>query len=267
MGLPRCGAMDPAMLARANTRVGNLPDAAGIEWALGPGTLRLRDDAVLVVLAAGRVSLEGEAVDQEHPLIRATAGSRVDLEPDPWVRFLYIAIRGGIDVPLLLGSRSTYLPGGFGGFEGRKLKAGDLLPVGPAPALERGGTTHPHDEAAPETADLAIRVVRGPQWDQFSGAARQVFIEGRYQVARASDRMGYRLEGPVIPLERPTSLPSEAACAGAIQVPGDGQPIVLMPDGPTVGGYPKIAVVLEADLGILAQAVPGRGVRFEAVER
>jgi antagonist of KipI len=267
MGLPRCGAMDPAMLARANSLAGNLPDAAGIEWALSPGTLRPQDDAVLVVLGAGRIALDGVEVAREHPVVRAPGGSRVDLEPDPEVRFLYIAFRGGIDVSPLLGSRSTYLPGGFGGFEGRKLKAGDLLPVGPAPLLELGGTIHLQSQPAAETGDLMIRVIPGPQWDHFTGAAQQIFREGRYQVARASDRMGYRLEGPVISPERPTSLPSEAACPGAIQVPGDGQPIVLMPDGPTVGGYPKIAVVLQADLGILAQAVPGRWVRFESVER
>jgi len=161
-----------------------------------------------------------------------------------------------------MGSRSTYLPGGFGGFEGRRLKAGDLLPVGPAMHTRLGGQVHPR--AAPDAGaeEMPIRVTRGPQWDRFDEAARRTLLESRFRISASSDRMGYRLEGPAIAPSQAATLPSEAACPGAIQIPDGGAPIVLMPDGPTVGGYPKIAVVMRADLRCLAQYLPGREVRF-----
>lgn len=262
MGLPRCGAMDPLLLGRANTLVGNLPGAAGIEWALGPGVLHAGFACELTVLGAGAVLLNDEPADMAHPAWSLEPGTRVTIMPDPDQRFLYVAVRGGIAVPEILGSRSTYLPGGFGGFEGRRLKAGDLLPVGPALHTRLGGMVHPR--AAPDAGAEAmpIRVTRGPQWDRFGKAAHRTLLESRFRISASSDRMGYRLEGAAIVPSRTATLPSEAACPGAIQIPDGGAPIVLMPDGPTVGGYPKIAVVVQADLRCLAQYLPGREVRF-----
>lgn len=262
MGLPQSGAMDPLMLGLANSLVGNPAGAAGIEWALGAGTIRAREQCELVILGAGDVLVNGAPADAAHPVVRASAGTRIEIGPRSDHRFLYIAVRGGIDVPLVLGSRSTYLPGGFGGFEGRRLRSGDLLPVGPAVHSGLGSSVHPRIN--PDAVDDAatIRVTPGPQWERFDDRARETLLEGRFTVSASSDRMGYRLEGPAITPGVSATLPSEAACPGAIQIPDGGQPIVIMPDGPTVGGYPKIAVVLAADLRKLAQSMPGRGVRF-----
>jgi allophanate hydrolase subunit 2 len=112
---------------------------------------------------------------------------------------------------------------------------------------------------------VELRYTRGPQWGHFGELAHTRFTSGRYTVSASSDRMGYRLEGPAIHPRGKATLPSEAACPGAVQIPDNGQPIVLMPDGPTVGGYPKLAVVVRADLRLLAQCIPERGVRFREV--
>jgi len=262
MGLPRSGAMDPLMLGLANSLVGNPAGAAGIEWALGAGTIFAREPCELVILGAGEVLVDGVSADPAHPVVRANAGTRLEIRPRPDHRFLYVAVRGGIDVPAVMESRSTYLPGGFGGFEGRRLKSGDVLPVGPALHSGLGGNVHPRITADPSDTDVTIRVSPGPQWERFDERARETLLESRFTVSPSSDRMGYRLDGPAITSGVTATLPSEAACPGAIQIPDGGQPIVIMPDGPTVGGYPKIAVVVAADLRLLAQCLPGRGVRF-----
>ncbi len=262
MGLPQSGAMDPLMLGLANSLVGNPAGAAGIEWALGAGTICAQEQCELVILGAGEVFVDGTPADATHPVVRARAGTRIEIRPRSDHRFLYITVRGGIDVPPVVGSRSTYLPGGFGGFEGRRLRSGDLLPVGPAMHSALGSSVHPRISPDPVNDDVTIRVIPGPQWERFGDRARETLLESRFTVSASSDRMGYRLEGPSITPREAATLPSEAACPGAIQIPDGGQPIVIMPDGPTVGGYPKIAVVRRGDLRKLAQCLPGRGVRF-----
>ena len=258
--------MDPTLLSMANTLLGNPPGAAGIEWALGPGTFSVDRDCLVSVLGAEELRVGDQGAPAEHPVVHLRRGDALTVIPGRHHRFIYVAVRGGIDVPPLMGSRSTYLPGGFGGYEGRRLAAGDLLPVGSAPDVELGSTVHPRFPVPPrrpnDTGDLNLAVTPGPQWDRFGADTRDAFFKNRYVVSSSSDRMGYRLEGPaVIPSERAT-LPSEAACPGAVQIPDGGQPIVLMPDGPTVGGYAKIAVVRPEDLRRLAQAIPGHPVRF-----
>ncbi len=264
IGLPRSGAMDPAALRFGNAVAGNPPGAAAIEWALGAGTLRFEEEALVVVAGRADVRLNDRAVAPGAPLA-ILRGSTLAITPHPGRRFVYVAVRGGIDVPAVLGSRSTYLPGGFGGHEGRRLKTGDRLAVG-APGLEPAGAVPARPEHPPaHTTEPKLRVTRGPQWNRFDAAARDAFFAGRFTVSPASDRMGYRLSGPVITSRETATLPSEAACPGAVQIPDSGQPIVLMADGPTVGGYPKLAVVIDADLGLLAQRPPGAEVRFVEV--
>jgi len=266
IGLPRSGAMDPLMLGLANSLVGNPSGAAGIEWALGAGTLRTWEPCELVILGAGEVLVDGGPSDALHPVIPAQPGTRIEIKPRSDHRFLYVAVRGGVDVPSVMESRSTYLPGGFGGFEGRRLRSGDLVPVGPAVHAELGVSVHPRISAGPAGEDVQLRVTPGPQWERFDERARETLFEGRFMVSAASDRMGYRLDGPAIIAGVSATLPSEAACPGAIQIPDGGQPIVIMPDGPTVGGYPKIAVVVAADLRVLAQCLPGRGVKMSRID-
>jgi len=255
-GVPPSGAMDAAALARLNAAVGNVPGAAGLEWALGDGSLRLEQP---MTVALGPVGGELDGVSMPPwSVVPCPRGATLRLLPPAACRFGYLAVGGGVEVPMVLGSRSTYLPGHFGGLEGRRLRNGDHLPVGghAGPAQQLRG---PLEDRGP------IRLVRGPQAELFPPEAWAALLKGQYRVGVASDRMGYRLEGPTLGHRGPASLPSEPACPGAIQVPDGGAPIVLMPDGPTVGGYPKIAVVIAADLRRVAQAQPGAVLQFRVV--
>lgn len=260
IGLPPGGAMDRGLLAQANEAVGNPAGAAVLEWALGTGSLRFESEATVAIIRDAGCRVDGV----EHPpgVVVIPPGAVLEVFPRGADRFVYVAVRGGIDVPEVLGSRATYLPGGFGGFEGRRLKAGDRLPLGHVPRQRMKPYTVP--TRTPDR-ELTVRITRGPQWEHFDPAIQAGFLAGKYVVATASDRMGYRLEGPAIHPRDAATLPSEPACPGAIQVPDGGQLIVLMPDGPTVGGYPKIAAVIRADLASLAQCQPGRVVRFQEV--
>lgn len=266
-GLPRCGAMDPVLLGLANGLAGNPPDAAGLEWALGSGAIRADRTTRVAVLGVAHISIDEVPLDPPRLAFSMAAGATISIEPGTLQRYSYVAVAGGIALAPLLGSRSTYLPGGLGGWDGRRLHAGDRLEVGlPAGEASRAFEVQVPELREPATPDeLVIRVVRGPQWDHFEPGERARLFGEVYQVDASSDRMGYRLAGPPIRPREEAGFPSEAACPGAIQIPDGGQPIVLMPDGPTVGGYPKLAVVIHADLRRLAQCPPGRCVRFREV--
>jgi biotin-dependent carboxylase-like uncharacterized protein len=260
VGMPVSGAMDPESLVIANLLAGNPRGAAAIEWALGPGVLRVGDRTRLAVCGDATVAIHGRSLEAWQALT-IDPDTELTVTPGGAGRFVYIAVQGGIETPPAGGSRSTYLPAGLGGCEGRRLRAGDRLPTGRPRGKARLDSALP----PPSYREGLIRVTAGPQAGRFDLGARQTLYRADWTVLAASDRMGYRLSGPAIaPRERAT-LPSEAACPGAIQVPDDGQPIVLMPDGPTVGGYPKLAIVARADLALLAQCPPGRTVRFREV--
>ena len=267
-GLPPGGAMDPVLLGLANRLAGTSPGAAVIEWGSGggPGAIRADRDTRIAVVGLAELRLDDRLLTPPALVFTAPAGSTVAIIPGTHHRFCYVAVEGGIAVPRVLGSRSTYLPGDLGGHEGRRLRAGDRLPIGDesvGPPLDVEVT--PLGRKAAPLGDLTIRVTRGPQWERFDERARATFFSGRFTVAAASDRLGYRLDGPRIRPMGPATLPSEAACPGAVQIPDGGQAIVLMPDGPTVGGYPKLAVVVRADLRRLAQCTAERGIRFREV--
>ena len=277
-GMPLAGAMDAEAVSLANILVGNPRGAAAFEWALGPAVLRFGDDGVIAAAAPGaEVVLDGEPL----PSWTATPvakGSELTLGVPRTTRFGYLAVAGGVDVPVVFGSRSTYLRGGFGGLDGRLLRKGDRLgiasrvdldpvPDGPARDQSEGpklGMPLP-EELLPSTT-ASIRVLQGPQASFFGDEAWGHLEGGDYAVSPVSDRMGYRLSGPKLSHSGPPSLLSEAVCPGAIQVPDGGTPLVLMPDGPTVGGYPKIAVVISADLRHLAQMAPGSRPRFTRIQ-
>jgi biotin-dependent carboxylase-like uncharacterized protein len=163
-----------------------------------------------------------------------------------------------------MGSRSTYLRARIGGFEGRNLKAGDLLCCGEAPPLlERThGFTCPEHLCPHRDIEALLRAIPGPQDDAFSEEGLRLFFESAYTISEQSDRMGYRLEGPSIPHREGADIVSDAVPLGAVQVPGHGKPIVMLADRQTTGGYTKIAVVATADLAVLAQRMPGQVVRF-----
>ncbi len=252
-GVPVAGAMDADALALANALADNPPNTAAIEWAVGGGTLLFRMPARFALAGAvGEVHLNQHAIAVHAP-VDAPANSTLTLSPPAGGRFLYVAVSGGIDVPVVLGSRSTYLAGRFGGHEGRTLRTGDVLPIGTA----RGAA--PAREA-PRSG--AIRVIPGPHRNQFTEAHWMQFLATEYRVSPTADRTGYRLDGPALTSGDWGTLPSEPVCPGAIQITAGGTPIALMADAPTLGGYPVIAVVHSADIGSLAQRVSGASVQF-----
>jgi len=256
--------MDAFALQALNAIVGNAVDSAALEWALGGGALRFQRDCIFAIGGAhARATLMGQAIPS-FTTCHARTGEELTVEQLTRGRFLYIALSGGIDVPEVLGSRSTYLPGHFGGYKGRMIARNDSLSLGPPPiSTPSEGFTCP-PELLPRYESPAVRISRGPQADLFDDDAWYTLTETEFSVSTASDRTGYKLKGKAVS-DAAGNLPSDASCQGAIQIPGDGTPIVLMADAPTIGGYPKIAVVAEADLPILAQRSPGEIVRFRLV--
>jgi antagonist of KipI len=246
--VPPSGAMDGEALARANLAVGNEPGAAAIEWGIGAGTLELPASLDWAIAGGGVTARrEGDILAIEE--VRSGA----------WA---YIAVRGGIDVPPVLGSRSTYLPGRFGGLEGRLLRTGDVLPVGAGRTGREQSGAGGNGELAAAQSGPAIQVVPGPDRTLLPDTAWERFLATEWSVSRSVSRAGYRLDGPLLELDVPEDLPSAPVCPGAVQLPPGGRPIVLMPDGPTVGGYSRIAVVISGALPRLAQRRPGEPVRF-----
>ena len=278
-GVTTGGAADAGALRLANLLVGNPEGAAGLEITLAGPSLHFAEEA-LVAIGGGEfeVTVEGQRLPMWRPVWLKAGAELVLGEARTGVR-AYLAVAGGFAVPRVLGGRGTYLAAGFGGFEGRALRAGDVLKVGPASLWARrlaaalageqpwnsvrwevGAAARPRYSAAP-----VVRVVRGPQWDWFGGEARERFWSGRFTVTPRSNRMGLRLAGAALDLETPREMVSEGVVVGAVQVPPDGQPIVLLADGQTIGGYPKIAVVATSDLPLLAQLRPDDTIGFQDV--
>ncbi len=264
-GMPVAGAMDGFALRAANRLVGNSDRAAGLEMtALGP-QIRLLDDVCLAVAGADVAPLvDGEAVPMWQPIL-APRGSLLAFQaPRDGLR-AYLAVAGGVAVPEVMGSRSTYVKAGIGGLEGRALRAGDVIS-----AYEIAGELSAHrrmpDGGIPVYGGKAeLRVVLGPQNGAFTRQGVRTFLTAEYAVSIQSDRMGYRLEGAAIEHRDGADIVSDGAPMGAVQVPGDGKPIILMADRGTTGGYTKIAAVISADLDRVAQAMPGGAVAFRAV--
>lgn len=262
-GVPAGGAMDSFALCVANALVGNAPDLAVLEWALGGGSVTFGTNCAFALSGATADATLSGADIAPCTTTFARAGDVLSVRQITSGRFLYLACSGGFDVPPLLGSRSTYLPGRFGGAGGRSLKTGDSLTLGqPGDAPPAG--CHCAADLMPRYDAGILHVTPGTHHAMFQETSWRIFTESSYRISMASDRTGYKLEGPPI-ANSLGALPSEAGCPGTIQVPADGAPICLMADAPTVGGYPKIAVVSEADLPILAQRRPGDSVRFELI--
>jgi biotin-dependent carboxylase-like uncharacterized protein len=263
MGVPVAGAMDSLALRLANLAVGNPEGAAGIEVTLGGLEVEFLWPARFAVAGPGTaVRVNGAAVPVWE-CREARAGDVLRLEAPAAGARNYVAVAGGIAVPPVLGSRSTYLRGGFGGLEGRPLRAGDALPVG----LEAGEPRGPVPAALrPDYGSAApLRVVLGPQAEAFSAKALAAFQEEAFRVTPRADRMGCLLDGPRLAHRQGADIVSEGIAEGSVQVPGDGRPIVLLADRPTTGGYAKIATVASVDLPRAAQLLPGSQVRFAAV--
>ena len=272
LGIPAGGAMDRWALQAANVLAGNAAGAAALEWSVGGGLVRFERDLTIALAGADCLAtLDGRPVAAWMPL-RVRAGDRLALGAPRRGRFLYLAVAGGLAVPPVLGSAATYLPAAFGGVAGRRLRDGDLLAAGPSPDGEAGGACPPELRVAiagwhdGRPHDEPVRVVAGPQAALLDDAGWARLLGPGLAVSMTSDRSGYRLRGVAVPPSADAAeRPSEPGCPGALQLPPDGEPIVLMADAPTVGGYPKPAVVCAADLGRLAQHAPGDPVRLALV--
>jgi antagonist of KipI len=254
-GVPQSGAMDVRTLSTLNVMLGNTHDAAGMEIALTGCELEFSGSASFAFGGAtATISRNGEAID-EYRVHRASEGDVITIGAITRGRFVYLAVAGGFEAISVMGSRSTYLPGAFGGRDGRRLKNGDELRVGEIAGNRRHHVTDAlPDEFRPHASGQPIRFVPRESMDG---------LEGLWSVSASSDRTGYRLAGAA--LKSGGSIVSQPVCPGVIQVPPGGEPIVLMADAPTVGGYRIAGAVISADLGALAQLAPGESFRLEAI--
>ena len=266
-GVPTSGALDVFSLRVANRLVGNPDAAAGLEVTLiGPRLKFLVPASIALTGADLGARLDGQPLPRWQSAL-VDAGATLSFGDSLDGMRAYLAVAGGIDVPVVLGSRSTYTRSKLGGVEGRPLKAGDVLQIlGERPVLLGGARRMPESIRPEYGHSHTVRVVLGPQEDRFSASGIETFVSSTYTVAPQSDRMGYRLTGPTIEHLRGPDIVSDGTPFGAVQVAGDGVPIVLLADRGTAGGYTKIATAIGPDLPRLAQALPGDTVRFVRVD-
>lgn len=263
-GFSPSGAMDVRAAVAANLLVGNDKNAALLEMTLMGITARVLDRTV-IAFAGGDFSPKINGTPA--PMMRAIAvfpGDEMTMGFAVSGCRAYMAVRGGIDVPTVMGSRSTNLKAHVGGFEGRKLMAGDILPVSPAAPLSEEEIARRRLPYAPYFTNgmLSVRAVPGPEDDRFSEETLSAFFSEEYTVTPASDRMGMRLDGAPLVSKNGVDIISGGIALGSVQIPPNGKPIILLADRQTVGGYAKIATVITADIPLLAQAKPGDRVRL-----
>ena len=289
-GISTSGALDTFALRVANLLVGNNEGEAGLEITLGGLQLRF-DDERIVAWCGGEfdVHVGLTALRAGHACF-VSAGEELKFGPPKVGCRAWLAVSGGFDVPIMLGSRSTDLRAQFGGFEGRTLRDGDVIPLRPRPGSATPATgisswSAPHDWVSRAKLDPILRFVRGIDWERFNPPSRsygaagaslaagalaeeatlQRFTSEAFTVSPDSDRMGVRFEDPELTLQESADLISEAVAPGTIQIPPSGKPILLLGDCQTIGGYPRIAHVITVDLGIAAQLRAGDHVRFSEV--
>jgi len=281
-GVVVSGAMDSFALRIANLLVGNEETEGAIEITMiGPKLLFEKDS--LIAICGGNLSpyIDGQRIPEWRPVF-IKKGCVLSFGAAKLGCRSYLAVAGGFDIPVILESRSTYLRAGIGGFLGRSLKDGDVLHMRPPSdqSLRRtlllsnkvgsnrftvsnwsvGNDVIPNYQHNP-----VINVIKGGQYDWFTKDSKEQFFTSKFQVTPQSDRMGYRLSGPKLQLSEPQELISEAVTAGTVQVPAEGNPIVLLADRQTTGGYPKIAQVATVDLPVLAQVKPGEKICFREI--
>ncbi|WP_033543177.1 biotin-dependent carboxyltransferase family protein [Planococcus sp. CAU13] len=266
-GVVASGAMDPYALRLANLLVGNEDNAAALEITLMGPEIFFEEDAVISICGGDlRPELDGRAVGLWRPAA-VTKGQTLTFGKLHIGSRCYLAVAGGIDVPKVMNSRSTYLRAALGGYQGRALEAGDQLTIGKAVVTQKLATQE-ESWFAPSpsySSEPVIRVTPGRQYNLFSDDSRKRFFSEPFSLNSQSDRMGYRLNGPRLSLSEKQEMISEAVAFGSIQVPADGNPIILMADRQTVGGYPKIAEVITVDLPLISKLKPGDRLRFKEV--
>jgi len=277
LGICPGGALDTLALVLSNRLVGNPDSAAGLELTMGGCELRFD--------APTRIAWTGDDFDARLDGRPVWPGWSVPVHAGQILKFgrtnrtpgkagirTWLALAGGIDVPMILGSRSTDLKAGFGGHEGRALKAGDALSCGPSTLTVVQLGSRPFGARVPswrtDAADgvIELRIVPGPELELFTVASREQLWREAWRITPQSNRMGSRLEGPELKRKRAGDMLSSGVIPGTIQVPPSGQPIVLMGDAQTTGGYPRVGVVIRADLWKLAQAPLDGRLRFRVVD-
>ena len=267
VGLCPGGAMDPVALALANALVGNARDEAALEITVIGPELEFEEPTLVAVCGA---EFKG-SFPHNRPVL-APAGSRYNVGRAVRGARAYLAVAGGFAVEPVLGSRSTFLPGRFGGFQGRALRHGDVLPLRDPSSSTRFGSLKKTRDASvrwsappltlPDREPVLLHVVEGQHFGSFEPAAQRAFFDAVWRISPDSNRMGFRLGGPALARAQSDEVLSGPTCLGTVQVPANGVPIVLMADHQTTGGYPRIAEVVSADVPRLAQLAPGGTVHF-----
>ncbi len=267
-GMPVAGAMDDYSLRVANLLVGNYEYDAVLETTLNGPEISFNIDAVVAITGANMVpKVNGYIV----PMWRSLSLSKGDVLSFSVSREGtrgYIAFAGGLDIPTVMGSCSTYVRGGIGGYEGRKLKSGDEINLrnGNVSIQQLANRVIPLQYIPEYKKDCRIRAVLGPQDDCFAEESIEKFFNSEYEVTNDADRMGYRLSGPKLTHKAGADIISDGINLGSIQIPGHGMPIVMMADRQTTGGYTKIATVISTDISLMAQLKPGDKVSFEKID-
>ena len=264
-GMSPSGPMDRVAFETANILVGNDPGESALEMTMLGPTLTLLGEGVLAVTGADMASRINGRPCPRYQAVAYHDGDRLEMGFAASGARAYLAVSGGFDVPKVMGSRSTAVQNQVGGFEGRKLKAGDRLALGTPKYLPADPDPRHAEPPAPLSFPLRIRVIPGPQEDAFTSTGLDTFYGTEYTLGADSNRMGYRLEGPVIEMAGDGNIISDGIVPGCIQVPGAGLPIILLQECQTVGGYPKIATVIAADMPLLGQCKPGDRLVFQPV--
>lgn len=259
-GIRTSGVMDTESYEKANYLVGNEAGEAVLEATLYGGVMEFTEDAVIAITGADmEPKINNAPVPMNRPL-EVKAGSSLSLGMVKEGCRTYIAFAGGVDVPAVMGSRSTDIKCRIGGYQGRALAVGDEVKIG---AGKRYGEVKDRKaEAVSYPSKISVRVIEGPQEEYFTEKGKKTFYSETYTISDQSDRMGYRLEGAAIESVNGTDIVSDGIAMGAIQVPASGKPIVLLADRQTTGGYAKIGTICSFDLPKLVQGKPGDQVRF-----
>ncbi len=258
------GAMDTYSMRLANILVSNAPEDGVIEMTMMGMTVSFSCTAVIALAGADMQPLLNDTPIPMYKAVEVQAGDVLSMGMAKSGMRAYLAVAGGFDLPLVMGSMSTNLKCGLGGFEGRKLRAGDEIPLRQNVRLVDIGSRH----IIPENDypdGVGIRVLLGPQDDYFTEKGIRTFLESTYVVTDKSDRMGVRLDGEKIENKNGVDIISDGIATGSVQIPASGTPIIMMADRQTTGGYAKIATVISADLPKMAQARPGTRIRFTAI--
>jgi len=264
LGISPSGAADSISLRLGNRLVGNPENSPALEMTLLGGTFMFPEGAVFALSGSDFGGTLDDVPINTWTSFEARPGQVLRLGPTHTGARSYLCVQGGIAVTLFLGSASTHILSGLGGFEGRALRKGDVLHIGGASQLYRKRAVDPHIFSRLSPRKI-LRCTPGPQSEWFPESSQQMFYNGIYRVTEESNRMGLRLEGPSIPVSFGGHMITEGVSLGAIQIPGGGLPIILFVEQQTTGGYPKIANVISADLPSIGQLRPRDEIRFDPV--